>query len=118
MLIMLTALLGGCGALVRVLLLQLCAHVHTFFPLGTLTVNIIACLTGGIFAALPLTQTAQLLLIGGLIGGLGTLSSICSDSINLLRAEKWLLLALYLILSAICGLAAAALGCAIGRGLA
>ncbi len=113
-----TSLLGGAGAVLRFLILQACAPVSTRFPLGTLIVNIIACLGGGVFAGLDLSTSQQLLLIGGLIGGLGTLSSICSDSINLLRARQFASTLAYLLLSALCGLIAAAAGLSIGRAAA
>ena len=90
MLIVYTALLGGLGALVRVLILQSCARVSKYFPVDTLVVNICACLGAGVVVGLQLPHTATYMLMGGLIGGMGTLSAICADSINLIRKRAFL----------------------------
>ncbi len=117
MLIVYTALLGGLGALVRVLILQSCARVSKYFPVDTLVVNICACLGAGVVVGLQLPHTATYMLMGGLIGGMGTLSAICADSINLIRKRAFLRLGAYLLVSALLGLLAAATGLDVGRAL-
>ncbi len=107
---LLTAGAGGMGALCRVLILNWCARLQTEFPLGTLTVNVLACFAGGVLAGLDLPEPALLFCFVGFLGGLGTLSSVCSDCINLFVRHCFLKIPLYLALTASLGLAAAALG--------
>lgn len=108
---------GGIGALLRVFILSICARAHTVLPLGTLTVNILACLACGMVLELQLDKSAAAVLIVGVVGGLGTLSSICSDTINLCTVRQFKVLALYLMLTAVCGLGAGLAGLSLGEAL-
>lgn len=117
LMMLLIACAGGLGALLRVIVLSLCARVHTVLPLGTLTVNILACLTCGFVLELQLDKSVTSVLIVGAVGGLGTLSSICSDSINLCAVRQFKVLGLYLMLTAVCGPTAGLIGLNLGEAL-
>ncbi len=95
---------GGLGALLRVGIISLCLRLPGPLPAGTLGANAAACLAAGLIHGLQPEPALQLLLMAGLVGGLGTLSSMCADCLNMLLSRRWLLLPLYLLLQIVVGL--------------
>lgn len=95
---------GGLGALLRVGIITLCMRLPGPLPAGTLCANAAACTASGLIFGLQPEPALQLVLISGLVGGLGTMSSLCADSLNLLAARRLACLALYLCLQIALGL--------------
>lgn len=86
------------------------------FPLGTLVVNLLGCAAIGALAPLLLgphaaeRETWRLLLITGVLGGFTTFSTFGLESVELLRTERWGWLAVYVLTSAIGGMALTGFG--------
>lgn len=108
-------LAGGIGAVFRYGVLALCAHIVGPFPLGILTVNAIAAFAGAAAWAAKPSEALLILIAGGLVGSIGTLSSLASEIIALiLRRCYWSLVA-FLLLTLVTGLLATALGLEVGE---
>ena len=107
--------LGGIGAVVRALVLNILGIVSLFyFPLGVLFINMLACFLGGFIISMLLPEALNIAFVIGLVGGMGTLSSVSSDVLDLYfdkvhRKVALLLGVLYLALTA-----ALSMGCAQG----
>lgn len=121
--ILLIALLGSLGALVRY---HLGGFVHTNanralsseaeFPFGTLFVNALGSLVLGLIAGLcsreMIPQVSYVALSMGFCGSLTTFSTLAVDLQRFLRDGRFSFFALYLIASAATGLGATVLGLA------
>lgn len=111
-------LVGGIGAVFRYGVLAVCAHIAGPFPLGILTVNAIAAFAGAAAWAAKPSEALLILIGGGLVGSIGTLSSLASELIALfLRRRYWTLVA-FILLTLVTGLLATALGIEWGEGFA
>ena len=114
--IVLVFLGGGIGSVARYAAGRLipAALNGTIFPVGILTVNIIASAILGWVAGWILTRSTgdeTRLLIGvGFCGGLSTFSSFSYDTVVLLQAERWGAAFLNIALNVILCLAASAGG--------
>lgn len=85
------------------------------FPFGTLAVNVLGCLAGGVLAGLiekhqMFSLETRLFLFAGLLGGFTTFSTFGLESVALWRRGEAATVALYVVLSVIGGLAAVGLG--------
>ncbi len=113
---------GACGAVLRYLV------DHTVqrragggFPYGTLAINVSGSLVLGLITGFALhhgVSAAWLTVAGtGLVGAYTTFSTVAFDTVRLAEAERWRP-ALWNVASSIgLGLAAAALGLAVGSAL-
>lgn len=107
---------GGAGAALRYAVGRLIgAHWGAAFPLATLLINLLgAFILGAVMAAAlersALSATARLALGPGFCGGFTTFSSWMVDSYGLLAAGKLGAVAANLLVSAVGGLLAVALG--------
>jgi CrcB protein len=105
--------LGGAGGSIIRYLLQRMLNV-SYFPYGTLAVNISGCLVIGILWGLlsknNLTEAASILLMTGFCGGFTTFSAFTFESIQLLIENKWLLFFTYTMISVAGGMIATYLG--------
>lgn len=111
----LTFLLGGLGAVTRYGVLALCAHAVGPFPAGIVAVNTLAAFVG---SALGAAASPENILIGvgtGFVGGLGTLSSLCSEVISLAERRKGWQIFFFIVLTLVTGIAATLLGLAVGE---
>lgn len=119
---MAVALGGAFGALMR-------HATNVFFirqgvgglPVSTLLVNVLGCLLAG-FVLVWIDQRTdpvfwRALLMTGVLGALTTFSALGLELWQLLRADRWDLLALMLAAHVILGVLAVAVGYAAGRGL-
>lgn len=110
------ALLGGVGAVARYLLSTAVARRSDgWFPWGTLTVNLSGAAVLGLLAGVALHGDALTLAGGGLLGSYTTYSTWMLDSDRLAEHRSGRALAANLLGSLLLGLAAVALGRALGR---
>ncbi len=87
----------------------------TTFPLSTLLINISGSLLIGIVFGMNIkspgiTENWRVFLATGICGGFTTFSAFSLENLQLLHNEKYVLFALYVILSLLLGLAAAFCG--------
>lgn len=109
------ALLGGAGAVARFLLSTAVARrSEGWFPSGTLAVNLSGTALLGLLAGAALHGDALTLLGGGLIGSYTTFSTWMLDSERLAEHHSDRALLVNLAGSLLLGLAAVALGRALG----
>lgn len=110
------ALLGGAGALARFLLSAAVARrSEGWFPWGTLAVNLSGTALLGLLSGLALHGDALTLAGGGLLGSYTTFSTWMLDSERLAEHHSGRALAANVAGSVLLGLAAVALGRALGR---
>jgi fluoride exporter len=102
---------GGAGSVCRFLLSSFIDKLHVFrFPLGTLTVNLIACfLIGTIIAwleprATDVSPAIRMMLVVGFLGGFSTFSAFTNDTLNLFNNQLSMNAATYVLFSVLCGL--------------
>lgn len=123
---MYNVLLVGIGGFVgSVLRYLLSGWVHDWtgredFPVGTLAVNLIGCLTIGLLAELAeargvFTPEMRALVFIGVLGGFTTYSSFANETINLYRDGENYLARVNVIVHIVCGLGAVWAGRALGH---
>jgi CrcB protein len=109
------ALLGGCGALARFgLTLIVADRLHPHLPVGTLAVNVSGAFLLGLLAGAAVEGDARLLLGAGLLGSYTTFSTWMVETQRIEEAGRRRIAIANLVLSVVLGLAAAAIGHAIG----
>ena len=109
----------GVGACVRYatdrLLSPRVAHV---FPWATLVVNVVGSFVLGLVVALTahhnLSDTARLIIGTGFCGGLTTFSTFAYENLRLIEGKDRAMALMYVIVSVVVGLGAAAIGLRIG----
>ncbi|MBO0820228.1 MAG: fluoride efflux transporter CrcB [Nocardiopsaceae bacterium] len=109
---------GGIGAVARFLLdgvVSLAAGRD--FPFGTLAVNVSGAVILGLLAGLALSDTAALLAGTAAVGSYTTFSTWMLETQRLAEERQHLKVAANIVVSLILGVAAAALGNAIGARL-
>lgn len=112
------ALLGGCGAIARFLLDgAIGERVRGDFPAGTFAINISGSLLLGLLAGLALSGSALVLAGTATLGSYTTFSTWMLESHRLAEDADVRGAALNVVLSIVAGVAAAALGHAIGARL-
>ena len=83
------------------------------FPAGTFAVNIIGSFALGLIGG---ASSVVVTVLGvGALGSLTTFSSLTNEIMRRCRAGNWMTAAVYLALSAVCGVSAAWLGLQIAR---
>ena len=98
-------LLGGIGALARYAVLVVSAHAAGPFPAGILVVNALAAFIGSALVAARVPDELLLIIGGGFVGSLGTLSSLCSEIIAMERLGKYGSIVLFVVLTLVTGIA-------------
>ncbi len=112
---------GGIGAIVRFTISTwLNARFPTHMGVGTLAVNVIGCLLGGVILAVldsyrPLNESLRLALMVGFLGGLTTFSAFGCEIFQLLRDHRPVIAAVFLFANLILGLIAVTLGFYLAR---
>lgn len=91
--IALAALFGGLGAICRFLLdAWVGKHSRVTIPMGTIVVNVTACLLMGILVGWATSHigsdTVRLLLGSGFLGGFSTFSTASVEGVRLIEAHK------------------------------
>jgi len=110
------AALGGLGALARYAVSTVVARrAGSWFPWGTLAVNLSGTGLLGVLTGLALHGDALVLAGGGLLGSYTTFSTWMLDSDRLAEHHSGRALVANLVGSLLLGLAAVALGRALGR---
>jgi CrcB protein len=101
---------GFLGTLARYMVQQaLSKTLPSLFPYGTLAVNILGCFLIGLIYGLSerwnvLTPEWRLFLTTGICGGFTTFSTFTIEAYNLMRAEQYFYLSLYIGMSVVIGL--------------
>ena len=114
---------GGIGAALRHGVNRAAlAMLGAGFPLGTFIVNVAGSYVMGVIAALFLANgigdhPARLFLATGLLGGFTTFSAFSLDAGVMWQRGEWLTLAVYVVGSVLCSIAALFLGVVSGRAL-
>lgn len=81
---------------------------NAVFPVGTFAVNILGSFALGLLGG---ASTVVVTVIGvGVLGSLTTFSSLTNEIVRRCRSGEWASAVAYLVLSAVCGVAAAWLG--------
>lgn len=107
--------LGGIGAMVRGGIILILASSSHFFPLAILIVNMLAAFLGGFILSLNLPADLLAALSIGLVGGIGTLSSIPSNIMDLVFDRGFRRLAIYLAITIFGGVLVAQAGISTGN---
>lgn len=100
---------GALGSALRFTMQRLLNPVEqNAFPTGTLLVNILGCLLLGIGWGLSdkyhsVSEETKLFLLTGLCGGFTTLSAFSQESLLMIRAERFFILAIYLLITILGG---------------
>ena len=121
---LLVMLCGGIGAASRFLLDgAISRHNRTGIPLGTLVINVTACLLIGLLTGWAIsipwagTPTVRFILGTGLLGGFSTFSTASVDGFRLLQQRHYLRVLVYLGGMLLLSVAAEALGMVISETL-
>lgn len=115
---------GGVGAIVRFVLSGwFNARFPTLSGGGTLAVNVVGCLLGGVILAMletyrPLNDSLRLALLVGFLGGLTTFSAFGCEVFQLLRDQRPGAAAGLVAANLLLGLAAVSLGFFLARAAA
>jgi fluoride exporter len=108
------ALAGGLATVVRYLTVR--AFGPTRFPWAVLLVNVVGSAIGGVVLGLVqvggLPPEWQLIVLGGVAGGLTTFSTLAVDTVHLVRRGRWGWALLNVLGSLTLGIAAVCAGCA------
>jgi CrcB protein len=120
--ILIVAAGGGLGAGARYLMQGFVQERSgSFFPWGTLAVNLFGCFLIGLLWALfdlvPVRVETRLFLITGILGGYTTFSSFGLETMNLLRSGQYLHAALNVTVSNGAGLVCVFIGMILMRGI-
>jgi CrcB protein len=112
------AMVGGIGALARFGLTLLVAdRFHPHLPVGTLAVNVSGSFLLGLLAGAAVEGDARLIFGAGLVGAYTTFSTWMVETQRIEEAGRRRIAVTNIVLSIVLGLAAAALGHAIGAQL-
>ncbi len=110
--VLLVALGGALGAVVRYLLVLVIRPHAPGFPVGTLACNLAGCAAIGLLAGWMARWSPpadsdhpwRLFLLVGVLGGFTTFSSLGLEVAEMLRAGRWGAAALYVLLSNVLGI--------------
>ncbi|MCR5084813.1 MAG: CrcB family protein [Succinivibrionaceae bacterium] len=108
---------GALGALLRLSCIRLGARLLGSEPLGVTLGNTLATLAVGVILAAPREAWVLLCAVGGVAGGMGTLSTLCTILISKVNHGQPLAALCYLALNAALGMAAIWAGHGIGVAL-
>lgn len=87
---LLVGLGGALGAVARAFCTDvLSPRLPDVLPFPTLIINFVACFAMGIIANLSMGHTLQLALCMGFLGGFSTLSMVCWECMQFLRAKEY-----------------------------
>jgi CrcB protein len=104
---------GGIASVVRYLV-TLAFGGRGVLPWAVFTVNVVGSAIGGVTIGLATTgivsTSLQLVLIGGVAGGLTTFSTWSTESVQLILTGKWRTAGTNIVLNLVVGLAAATAG--------
>lgn len=112
---------GGTGSVIRFLLGRWVNAWHSYhFPIGTLVINIIACLVLGLVVGIAdhrqlISPSARLFWTVGFCGGFSTFSTFSAETLTLLQGGFHLSTFIYILSSLVLCLAATFGGIYIGE---
>lgn len=112
---------GAAGALGRYAVTQLFAHPRVDLPWAVFAVNVLGSLLGGVLLGLAqadaVDPAVRTVLFAGFAGGFTTFSTLSVETIQLLQRGRMRAAALSVAGNLVVGLAATALGLAVGLAL-
>lgn len=112
------ALGGAAGALCRGLMTRMLKrHTPGSWPFATLIVNLIACFFAGALAPLALDEVVRLAAIMGFLGGFSTLATMNFEAASLFRDKRYSACFLYLAVTYVSTIGAAAMGFALSNAI-
>ena len=121
-LVMAVAMGGAVGSVLRWLLAEVLPNRPGEFPWATLIVNLLGSALLGLLAGLrpryPRSDLLYTVLTVGVLGGFTTFSTYALHGTWLIENSRWALAAVFLVGSALAGVALAAAGLALGARLA
>ncbi len=108
---LLVGLGGFAGSILRYLVGLIPLKKYTNFPVNTLIINVAGAFLIGLVVAVfsknvNLDSRLLLMLKVGICGGFTTFSSFALESLDLFKAGHWVMALLYIVLSAVLGIAA------------
>jgi CrcB protein len=110
---LIAAACGGVAAVIRYLV-TLAFGGRGVLPWAVFTVNVVGSAIGGVAIGLAtagvVSSSLQLILIGGVAGGLTTFSTWSTESVQLFLAGRWRAAGTNVVLNLVVGLAAATAG--------
>jgi CrcB protein len=113
-------LAGALGAMLRYATTRLFARMNDELPWAVLVVNTVGSLIGGVVLGLVTTGAVgtdvQLIVMGGLAGGLTTFSTFSVETVQLVLARRWRIAVATVGANVVLGVAAAVLGFAVVGG--
>lgn len=120
-LVIVVALLAGAlGALLRYGTTRLFGRLNDELPWAVLVVNTVGSLLAGIVLGLvtvgAVGADVQLVVVGGLAGGLTTFSTFSVETVQLALARRWGIVAATVGANLVLGIAAAVVGFAVAGG--
>jgi len=119
--ILLVAIGGALGSVARFLLSgMLQVQSNSVMPWGTFTVNVLGCFVMGLVTSLAATHgcispAMKLLLTTGFCGGFTTFSTFSHEALVMMQGLSTFIALLYVSMSIIVGILAAALGLYLGK---
>lgn len=118
--VVIALLAGALGAVLRYATTRVFARLNDELPWAVLAVNTAGSLIGGIVLGLvtihAVGSDVQLIVLGGLAGGLTTFSTFSVETVQLAIAKRWGIVAATVGANVGLGIAAAVLGFAVGGG--
>jgi len=109
MILLLIGLGGAAGSIARYLLggaIQ--GSTHLKFPVGTLAVNVVGCITVGLlwraFMGNPQERQLHAALVTGFCGGFTTFSAFSIEAVGLIQGGEWAKASAYVLVSVAAGL--------------
>jgi CrcB protein len=118
--VVIALLAGALGAVLRYATTRVFARLNDELPWAVLAVNTVGSLIGGIVLGLVTTHAVgsdvQLIVLGGLAGGLTTFSTFSVETVQLAIAKRWGIVAATVGANVALGIAAAVLGFAVVGG--
>lgn len=107
---------GGFGSLARYLLIKIMPHENSFFPWGTLTVNLLGCFLIGSIMGYTLrfsvdSRSDLIIFLGiGICGGFTTFSAFAFENYSLFKSENYFISLIYIFTSIFFGIIMVYLG--------
>lgn len=105
---------GGIGAVVRAIIMYILAASASVFPIAIVLVNILAAFLGAFIINMALPADLEMSMVAGFVGGLGTLSAIPGNILDLVFQHGIRRIVIYFVATIFLSLGGAYVGSALG----